>query len=441
MNKTTGLTVSILLNVILVGSIVSMYVTRPDSRTAVSDSPQVTQSTTGRDTAFSAGEKGGVTQGGEGGRRSASRPGGVRQAIRPGEPTNKFEVDPDRVMKFSSAFTELVGQLRQSGVADESLSALIGAELGRQWQDQRTQIERDFRLGKIDQRDRQEFYAHQETERDQTMKSLLGEDAYVRIDKNSVLRNLNTDGLGLSPEETDKLYQLRKESAKFNAELGRMNAGGEIDPVDFNAERKRQQQQDDDQLKAILGPQRYAEFKMNNDWGYGQLRRDVRDLNLGDSQVNSIYAANRQFQDEQRELEQLIQSGQLTGKDAQDQIAAAQAARDQQLQQLLGQQGYADYRMTQDDRYRQMVRYAPAWQLSSTDIQNVYRTLDAYKQSIRTTRADSQTANSSSQKISQQQLDDMLRNTAARTEQNLRISLGDDRYDKLKRAGIIQLNN
>lgn len=165
-------------------------------------------------------------------------------------------------------------------------------------------------------------------------------------------------------------------------------------------------------MKAILGPAGFLRYQQNKDWSFREVRNELRNQDFTDEQINAAYAARRAASERQVELQKQQRDGTLNPEESQQQSQAAQAALQQDLKQALGDEAYLAYLKADDDNYRQLRKDAPAWQLTQADIDLVWETLHDYK-----TQAE----------------------TASEARQKLLARLGQERFDRLKRAGIIQL--
>ena len=236
----------------------------------------------------------------------------------------------------------------------------------------------------------------------------------------------------------DGLYQAKKEQQRRSQELSRLQQSGEIDPYDYQQQQSALQKESEQSLNEILGSDRYSKYKQGGDWGYTNLRSDLRGMSVSDAQIDSLYKTMKAFDDQRRELSQQSQAGKSIDGKAWQQL---QTQQEQEFQRILGAQGYADYKKSQDYRYKQMKQYAPAWKLSGNDIDQVYHVLSEYQKSIQDYRNDAKSSGGKSGQVNWSEVQQNIKVFTQQTEADLRRYLGDDRYERMKRAGVIQLSH
>lgn len=332
---------------------------------------------------------------------------------------------------------DFVRRLRAAGASETMIADFVAAQFDRQWEDQTRDLSRRIRRGEVDPRQRSILYSQWQDSRETAMKTALGDAAFTQWDKQRVLAQFDVAQLSLTPDEQDALYKLQKDRQDHERDLSLANQLGEIDRYDFQDQRTAQQKDYDQQLEQLLGTARGLQIKQDNDWNLGRVRWDLRNLNLTDSQLTALYNALQQSNDKQQEFQRLQQSGTpVDGAKWQE----LQAAKDQAVQSAIGEQGLAEYKMTQDNRYRQMQQFSTAWQLSDNDISHVYQVLKDNAQAAKDFRQQAQADAAAGQKVDWNQVNQGVESLKTQTEADLHGYLGDDRFTKLKRAGIIQLN-
>lgn len=332
--------------------------------------------------------------------------------------------------------TGIVPLLRNAGVSEDVLADVISAQLQRQQKDDQRQLISKARRGEINSYAQAWDYVQKEAEREQAIKAVLGKDAFVHWDKKNVLDWVSTDGVGLSAAESDTLYQIQKERQRLDRELSHSRQVGEVDQYDSQAQRAEIQKEYDSRLAELLGPDRATKLKKDNDWEYGRLRWDLRELNLSDEQDRALYRATQQYSGKVQELERLSQSGTpIDGR----QLQELRISKEKEIEQILGPQGHADYKKVQDPRYREMKQYSAAWQLSADDIDFVYKTLEDSRRALLDYRKRVQEFELRGQPVNPGEIERVIKDFEKLTETDLRRRLSDARFDKLKRAGVIQL--
>jgi len=417
-SRTSWLILSAALNVILAGVVLQRFVNRDTS------SPPVTvRAPTAPHETLSPPDVGRVPSRGE-------RTDSVASGPTPAAITNSPAFS-------AAALPELVRRLRAAGMSEVMIADFVNAQISRQMTDEQRDLERRIRRGETDPRERTKFQATWRDAREAAMKSALGPDDYVAWDKDNTLRQFDLAGLALTPTQEDELYKLAKTRQDANLDLNWANNLGQIDPTDYREKQKAGQTDYDQALEQLLGSARALQIKQDDDWNFGRTRWDLRNASLSDAQLNALYTALQQSNEKQQELQQLSRSGtSVDGSKWQE----VQTAREQSIQNAIGDAGFEAYKKTQDNRYRQMQQYAAAWQLSDAQIDRVYQMIQDGSQSMKDYRNQAQADASQGQKIDWNQINQGAEDYKAQVDSDLRRYLGDERFEKMKRAGVLRLD-
>src|SRR5580765_4327343 len=95
-------------------------------------------------------------------------------------------------------------------------------------------------------------------EQEDELRSVLGEDGFRRWDRGRVLGDAGLARLDLSDSELDVWYQLRKDANQQQRDLERSRRNGEIDDTDFISQQEEARGNYEEQLRTLLGNERYA---------------------------------------------------------------------------------------------------------------------------------------------------------------------------------------
>ncbi|HVY71888.1 MAG TPA: hypothetical protein VHH73_18290 [Verrucomicrobiae bacterium] len=148
---------------------------------------------------------------------------------------------------------------------------------------------------------------------------------------NEMRRNLQ--GVNISPDEFRAMFRARD---PYDQEVARY-AG------DDTASAQRRQQLEDERdaaLKRALTPARYAEVKLNQDPDFQKTRDFVQQYGGAPEAVMPMFEVNAATQ---KEIEKIRGDRSLSQQQQNDALEAIQAAQQQSLRQLLGEQGYQRY--------------------------------------------------------------------------------------------------
>jgi hypothetical protein len=323
------------------------------------------------------------------------------------------------------ALTDAVAALRKAGVSDMMMAEFIAAQAAVQRKERQRDLMAKIARGEADPNT---VYVGANVERDQMIRSLLGDEAFQQWDKQNYVDRVVA--LRLSPEEYDAWYMAQKEQEARTLEISQRHMAGEVDVSENSAQLRALVDEADRRMKELLGPERYAQYKAGMYGGAGNSARwYLRDLKLGDSQFDALAQADASFAQKNAELMERQRTGFRTG-DYFKEVQAIQAARDAEYERVLGPQGMAEWQKQQDSQYKQMIKYATAWQLSKADADFVYEAQRQYRQAVQ---------DAAKNPAGYAARAEELRTLGEQAAQNVQNYLGADRYAKLKKAGAINL--
>jgi hypothetical protein len=235
--------------------------------------------------------------------------------------------------------------------------------------------------------------------------------------------------LNLSSSETDALYQSRKNLTSKQHDLDVARQNGELDNADYSEQQDALQKENDQQFKALLGDDRYAALQNPAD----DMRRNLKDLNVSDAQFEAMLAAQRKWNEQQTALDQ------DTGTDEKskaEQMQALATARDAEYQRVLGADAFNELQKNQDGTYQTLKQNANLWQLSASDIDYVYKSLQYSQKAVADYQQQAQTLQDQGQSVDWDKVQENLQQFSDQTEQSLKTYLGEDRFNKLKKNNL-----
>jgi hypothetical protein len=370
----------------------------------------------------------------------------IRREIAPlGAPTAaKIAVETPKIgaeiispPQISVEFSQLIGRLRAEGVSEEVLGDIASAFFMRQWSEKMRAFQRRVRRGELDPREQSGLWLQMQTEQENALKAVLGEEGYVRWERANVLRWVDFGDVQLSPDEKDAVYRLQKELQRRQVELSRAFQAGEMDPFDNEELRRKYQEEYDQRMIEVLGAERYAQFKRDTDWNFGQLRRDLRELNLTEAQFDALYRVQREHRERQEELSRLQRAGEMQRGGESNPWQELETWREEEFKRVLGPNGYAEYQKLQDNRYKQLKQFAPAWNLSKDDVEYVYQALKEFRESSQDYQKRAREISARGESIDWNEIQLNLEEFKTEVRDELVRQLGEERYNKLRRAGLL----
>jgi hypothetical protein len=330
--------------------------------------------------------------------------------------------------------------LRAAGVPNKILANVIIADFENRWDIKERDLQQKYDAGDIDAAALNQVETDRVAEREQSLRTALGEAGYRQWDKENTLHDLNLGSLTLSDAESDSLYQLRKNLLQSQHDLEQASRDGKIDGTEFSQKLSALQTQYDTQTKALLGDARYAAMNPSTDPAIADLRRKTKDLHPDDNQFTALTTAQKQWNDQRATLERQLESSQITPDQHDAQMQALDAARDQAYQQALGTNAFADFQKSQDPNYQAMKHYSAAWQLNDSDIDYLYSAIQDYKTSITKYERQAQTLQSQGQPVNWNDVQKSIFDFSSQADQSLQSYLGENRFKKLEQNNILSLS-
>src|SRR5262249_27801014 len=153
------------------------------------------------------------------------------------------------------------------------------------------------------------------------------------------------------------------------------------------------------QLLKLLGDDHYMLVQGGGDNGMAGLRRSLQAMNANDTQAAGMTTAEQAWYAQRAKLELQMQKGQVTGEEYEQQMAALNAGRDQQYQQVLGADGFAAFQKAQDQRYQAIKHLGPTLGFSDNDINGLYATIQNYENDVRDYRDRAQAVEAQGQPV------------------------------------------
>lgn len=332
---------------------------------------------------------------------------------------------------------QLIPQLRAANVPESLLARAEVADFDERWDKRRDEMQARFDNGDIDDVELQQFNERYEAEQEKELRAVLGDDAFVQWDKKSKLNDLAR--LHLSAQDSDAIYRLKKEFHGTETDLNRRLRDGEIDDADYNEKLAAAQKQYDGRMETVLGEDRFAAYQNPQDGLAGDLKRNLRALNASDEQFAALLDAQRSWNEKRMALDaKYSQTGTDNGEYT-AQLQALDAARDQQNQQVLGTNGVALLERQRDNNYQTLKRYETIWQLTDVEVDHLYATLHDYQKTVDDYRQRAQGLENSGQDVDWPAVEANVQQFGRQIEQGLKLYLGADRFQKIRRNEIFNL--
>jgi hypothetical protein len=331
--------------------------------------------------------------------------------------------------------------LRDAGAPDKIIANVAIADFENRWEAKERELQEKFDAGEVDADALTRAETEHTAEREQALHTALGEAGYRQWDKENTLGEMHLGGVKLSEAESDSLYDLRKTLAQSRRDLEQAAREGTIDETDLSQQLSALQTQCEARIRALLGDDRYAAMNNSPDPISADLRRKTRDIHPTDDQLGELATAQKQWNEQRAALAHQLESAQLTPEQHDAQMQAIDAARDQAYQRALGTNQFAEFQKTQDPNYQAMRHYSAAWQLTDSDIEYLYRTLQNSRASISSYQQQAQALQGQGRAVDWNSVQKNILQFSTQQEQTLQNYLGDERFKKLEQNNILSLSN
>lgn len=328
----------------------------------------------------------------------------------------------------------LVEQLREAGVPNRILARVVLSDLEEHY---------DRRIEACDGDADSMALAQLEFDRnkDAEMRAALGEEGFKLWDRENMLREANSGKVPLTTAETDTLYGLKKKLQQRQWELEEARLKKEMDDADINDASEKAYAAFNQEMKELLGDQRYAKSQgLDDDVAAESLRHNVASANPTDAQFQELLKAQQQWNEQRSELDQQFQADESSPAYA-AKIQSLDEARDREYQRVLGTNVFDALQKEQDGGYSKMKKYADLWGLDDRKMDYVYATMKYYEKSVQDYNARARALEAQGQSVDWEAMNKNLRQFVEQTRQALQDQLGQDRFDKLQRNGVFQFSS
>ena len=329
----------------------------------------------------------------------------------------------------------LIDQLRAMGVPNDVLARVVLADLDKGWNQRGAELAVKFH-GDPDKMAALQLEI--DRNKDTEMRAALGEEGFRQWDQGNMLREVNQGKIQLTAAETDQAYDLWKKVQQRQLDLEQAKAEGTMDPADINDASDKSASDFSQQMKALLGDERYAESQQADDVSTA-LTQDLASVNPSGSQFQELLKAQQQWNDQHAALDQQFQTNQASA-DYAAQIQTLNDSRDQAYRQVLGTNAFTALQKEQDPGYNQMKKYETLWGLDDNKIDSVYGAMKYYQKSVEDYQAQVSALQANGQNVDWDTANKNVQKFADQTQQSLQNYLGQDVFDKMLGNGVFQLS-
>lgn len=368
---------------------------------------------------------------------------GPKQTVRDLAPPAKSNPPVEEAPSFNVAAEPaeqrhwLVAQLRTLGVSNAELARVVQADLDAKWMEYAAGVTMKCK-GDPDTMAALQLEIDKRTDSD--MRAALGDEGFRQWDHANMLREANPGGVALSGAEIEASYTAWKNLQLRELQFKEARLSRTMDEADIEGAHTRAVAEYNEQLKGILGSERYANAQQaNENVATANMRDYVAQAKPNEAQIHTLLAAQRQLDEQQAALEKRFQ-GDGSNPEYLKQMNSIKESRDNLYTNVLGPAAFDSIQKTQDPSYAQMKKNESLWGLDDGTIDAVYSALKYHDKVVRDYDSDSQIRASQGQAVDWDAVNSSIKSFSAQTEQSLRAYLGEEKYDRLKRNGVFRLN-
>jgi hypothetical protein len=161
------------------------------------------------------------------------------------------------------------------------------------------------------------------------------EEYLLRYSNNASLLRAEARNFALSPDEFRALFRARDAlDMQLQLDAGNTNAAARL-------RREELERQRDAAIQQVLGPERFAEYRLSQDPVYQQARAAAARAGLAPGQILPVYEIQRATEEERQRI---LNDPALNGEQREDALAEIERDQNKSLRQLLGDEAYEKYR-------------------------------------------------------------------------------------------------
>lgn len=275
--------------------------------------------------------------------------------------------------------------------------------------------------------------------RDAEMKAALGEEGFKQWDTKYMLWEAMSTEVPVTPVEAEKIYALKKklQQAQFTVEQARLD--GKMDDAQINEAYDRAYADFYQQLKDVLGDERYAKSQqLDADFLAGNLRYSLASVKPTDDQFQQLFKIEEASKQSRMELDHQYENDRMS-PDYLAKVKALDEAHDLEYQRVLGADAFATFQKSQDPAYIDMKKYEALWGLDDGKVDQVYSALKQYRNAVTDYQAQVHSLQAAGQYIPLATVNDTLQRLASETQQTLQSAIGESSLTKLQRNRVFQV--
>ncbi|HTG44279.1 MAG TPA: hypothetical protein VK633_07075 [Verrucomicrobiae bacterium] len=273
----------------------------------------------------------------------------------------------------SEDYRVYIANLRSIGVPEETLRDIIIADVNKLFARRVAAVypsPRDYRFWQVedkatrdDERKREQQRRELEKEKRALVKELLGVDYESELARWSGRPDEESYRLGfLSPEKQQQTQALQAKYRELTRALLNDGSGGRSPESRTKLAALRAQQEAE--LSQLMGPQDYEQYQLRNSPIARNMRESLATFQPTEEEFRRIF--------EMRKTIEQNSSGRGEERLTREQRQAAEQQLETQLKATLGEERFAQYQLSQDDRYQSLNEFAERSNVPRETVDSVY---------------------------------------------------------------------
>lgn len=339
---------------------------------------------------------------------------------------------PYSELKSSADWRQWLDQLRASNVPTPVLARLAEAGFEDAWQERQSQTYNAYMKGDVDTDGLAAFDIKHDREKENDMRAVLGDEDFKRYDMELVLRSLPLHDIVLSPSESNSLYEIEKKLQHQAQALNEMKLKGQIDPSDYEARQQKIQAERDDQVKALLGNQRFLAMYPPPNEAADELRKGLQTIEMPTNvSFNALVDIQNHWNERRAEAQARLQDAKTQIANSEDELQRITSDLDVEFARVLGTNATVTAQRESDPRYQTMKRYAEQWSLKNAEIDYVFRVIQYYEKARETYQQQLQSTEAKGEPVDWNAAKENIQQFGQLTQQTIQSYLGPSRFNQL----------
>ena len=334
-----------------------------------------------------------------------------------------------------------IAELERMGISRDILTKVFLEDFSRRWDERVLDLQKKFAPKLVPDREMRELAQESDVEQEREMKETFGEAGYRAWDKEQTLRTLNRarlpgDDLPMTDDEAEQAYKLQKDFDEKSKDLQMAMEDGVADKADAGELQAQAQVALDDNLKKLLGEQRFGQLRGNTDPTV-EVYQTFGALNPTSDQATAAAQAEADYRARTAALAAQQNANPADVANVTAQLQAINQAREDNLRQIFGNDAYDNMQKQNDATYQTLQQFAGVWNLSGDEVQQVYDSLHGFQQQADSLRSAAQLSEQAGQHVNWNAVNASIDQALQQTQIGLQGTIGPDRLRRLTQNGLL----